>query len=578
MTPVKVAIPVYRGKRKFILDKGRPWSVVEHLILAALSVRSSSALDLAQAGNLPRRLVIEVLIRLMRAGWVELDEGRGGVRFRATAAGVASAARDELPSAPKRMSRWMNFVIDRITGSVYRSREMPFHHSEEIKARALRELIVLVEPRDVPANYGVHDLVDCLFSEDERFVSVDPSGDRLMERYALVTVRGDDIEGLPARAPDELSSVIREAAAKVHGLSAGARQHIYRSDEPVLAGEGSRSPPASMVFGPEDLIVGGPAHKVSFERILKEARRRVVIHSTFVRVDRFNEQLQLMTDAAKAGVRIDILWGEGDRPGQEGKSRAAVKLIRSQLEAAGLEEMIRLHAFTTRSHGKFILADKGDRVVGLVGSCNWFTTDFANFEVSARLRDPAVVSELAYAAAELSRGAHGLWTSLTTSLAQFADEARRAPAPPGPRAMGRLVIGPEHKAYVRDARDHAQRSMIVASHLLAPAARQAVLVPALAAPVPGLLKRCYHELGQLAETPDPGAFGGVEFIQGSRLHAKLLAWDDDNLVITSQNWLSADPSQANPLREIGIFISAPGIATSVTEALAAAAAAERPGR
>lgn len=572
MTTVKVAIPVYRGKRKFILDKGRPWSVVEHLILAALAGKPRTATDLAQAGNLPRRLVIEIVIRLMRAGWVELTDDRHGSSFRATASGQTAARLDELPSAPKRMSRWMNFVIDRITGTIYRSREMPFHHIEEIKLRATRELIVLVEPQDVAPNYGVHDLVDCLFNDDERFVAVDPSGDRLMERYALVTVRGEDVEGLTSRAPAELSRVVTDAAASVRGLSAHARSHVFRPAEPPLLGEGARQPPRSVAFSPEDLVIGGEAHRTVFEQFLLQARRRVVIHSTFIRQDRFNEQLALLTAAAKSGVRIDILWGEGDRPGQEGRTRTAVNLIRTQLQTAGLDEMIRLHAFSTRSHGKFLLADKGDRVLGLVGSCNWFTTDFANFEVSARLRDPLLVGDLAYAAAELSRGAHGLWTDLTTSLARFADEAQRGPVPSGPRAMGRLVIGTEHKAYVRDARDTANRSLIVASHQLAPAAQQAVIVPALAAPAPHLLKRCYYELGQLSVKPgDAVPASGMEFIQASRIHAKLLAWDDDNLVVTSQNWLSADPSLANPLREIGLFVSTPGIAVPVTQALIAAA-------
>ncbi len=45
-----------------------------------------------------------------------------------------------------------------------------------------------------------------------------------------------------------------------------------------------------------------------------------------------------------------------------------------------------------------------------------------------------------------------------------------------------------------------------------------------------------------------------------RLHAKLLAWDDDALAITSQNWLSADPSDNTPLRELGLFINAPRVA------------------
>jgi phosphatidylserine/phosphatidylglycerophosphate/cardiolipin synthase-like enzyme len=568
VTPVKVAIPLFRGKRKFFLDKGRPWSVVEHLILAALAETPRSAAEVAKEGRLPHRLVIEVVIRLMRAGWVELNETSKGSCFRATAAGRKAAGLDELPSAPKRMSRWMNFVIDRISGTIYRSREMPFHHENEIRSRAERELIVVIEPRDIPPNFGVHDLVDCLFADDERFVAVDPAGDRLMERFGLVTVRGAEIDGLPSRAPQELKTAILEAAFSVRALRAGTPNLAFRPSEPTR-GEGIRPPPREVAFGPQDLVIGGDAHQAMFEHMLSHARRRVVIHSTFVRVDRFDEQLDVLAAAAKNGVIIDILWGEGDRVGLEGRTRAAVKLIRQQLQDAGLHEMIRLHAFTTRSHAKFILADKGESVVGLVGSCNWFTTDFSNFEVSARLRDPALVSDLAYVAAELSRGAHGLWTELTTSLARLAEEARLSPQPTGPRVTGRLVLGPEHKGYVRDARDAAQSYLLVASHQLSPAARQAVLVPALAAPAASALTMdAYYELGSLAG-PSADADSKVKFHQVKRMHAKFLAWDHNNLVITSQNWLSADPSAANPLREIGVFISSPGIAEPVVSAVEA---------
>jgi hypothetical protein len=48
-----------------------------------------------------------------------------------------------------------------------------------------------------------------------------------------------------------------------------------------------------------------------------------------------------------------------------------------------------------------------------------------------------------------------------------------------------------------------------------------------------------------------------------RLHAKLLAWDDDSLAITSQNWLSADPADNAALRELGLFINAPKVADQV---------------
>lgn len=45
-----------------------------------------------------------------------------------------------------------------------------------------------------------------------------------------------------------------------------------------------------------------------------------------------------------------------------------------------------------------------------------------------------------------------------------------------------------------------------------------------------------------------------------RLHAKILAWDDDSLAVTSQNWLSADPSDVARLSEIGVFVESNRIA------------------
>ena len=51
----------------------------------------------------------------------------------------------------------------------------------------------------------------------------------------------------------------------------------------------------------------------------------------------------------------------------------------------------------------------------------------------------------------------------------------------------------------------------------------------------------------------------------SKLHAKILAWDDDHVLITSQNWLSADPGESNLRREIGLMVHSKGIATAVID-------------
>ena len=142
MSVVRVAVPVLHGRRRFHFDKGRPWSIVEHILLVALTSNASTAGELARRGNVPQRVVIEALIRLMRAGWVEMIQRRSSVLFQARAEGVVAATSDELPTVPRRLSRNMNFVVDQITGTIYRSRELPFSHKHIVDERAKRERIV----------------------------------------------------------------------------------------------------------------------------------------------------------------------------------------------------------------------------------------------------------------------------------------------------------------------------------------------------------------------------------------------------------------------------------------------------
>jgi cardiolipin synthase A/B len=52
----------------------------------------------------------------------------------------------------------------------------------------------------------------------------------------------------------------------------------------------------------------------------------------------------------------------------------------------------------------------------------------------------------------------------------------------------------------------------------------------------------------------------IEPIFQPKVHAKVLAWDNDFVLISSQNWLSADPGENYPRKEIGVFLRAPGVA------------------
>lgn len=582
MSSVRVAVPLFRGKRRFHLEKGRRWSVAEHIVLASLAERPRSADELAREGRMHRRLALEMLIRLMRAGWIELRPDGGGTVFQASPAGIAAAGRAELPVVARPLSRWMNFVVDRITGSIFRPREMPFLHRNAVQERAEREPIVWLEPRKLEAQFEIQDLVSHLFQEDETFVALDPAGDRLMERFGLVLVRGGNVEGLPERAPVALTIAIREAAARQRSSKAGSPA---TPEAPPAADLGpALLPQRPLTLTADDLIVGGQENEEALRTLLADARQRVIIHSTFVSAAAFARLKPDLIGAAQRGARVDLLWGEGDDARSSGRTRAAVTQLRAELARTGEDELIRLHPFSTRSHAKFAVADRqGKAPVALLGSCNWLSSGMRLIEAAVRLRDAAIVADLLFQAAELSCGRDGHWTELTSELAAYAAQlAKYARADVKPsQPFARLVLAPAHKAFVLQAKAQAEARIVVTSHRLSVAARQAVLIPlgrSVADQVgKGFATRLFYGHEPEAKEPDSAAITAGLDMTGLDLqpqlapsvHAKLLGWDADDVVITSQNWLSADPSDANVRRELGIHLHSPSAAELVSTKLLA---------
>lgn len=85
------------------------------------------------------------------------------------------------------------------------------------------------------------------------------------------------------------------------------------------------------------------------------------------------------------------------------------------------------------------------------------------------MRDPQLVADVLYQLGELSLGADGHWTELTNYFARLAADVQKEDAPLGARAHAHLVLGPQHGAIVRKARDAVEKSLFVTSHRLSAA-------------------------------------------------------------------------------------------------------------
>jgi phosphatidylserine/phosphatidylglycerophosphate/cardiolipin synthase-like enzyme len=402
-----------------------------------------------------------------------------------------------------------------------------------------------------------------LENEDEVILGIDSLPQPLFKGYAVFAVRDGVIDSLPGRARDGLKAAILEAAgvpgstpapAATGALSAAARS----PSKPVRR-------TADALFDHDDLILDGAGHRAALESILGRARQKVFIHSTFVSPDGWNVALPMLLGAASRGVKVQVFWGQADDPKGNSSSRDACEALRAAISNVGRSEEIVVHLFTTGSHAKLLIADDGQGGwSAVVGSCNWLSTDFESFDASLRMRDPAIVGETIGHLASLSVGSDGLWNRTAGDLTMLGRRIASSQRPAGRTTGIRVLLAADHADLVLDARDRSARRMLVVSHRFGIAGKPMTIIPALsAAQTKGVAVGLYYgqPTGRLSGADASGLAiemkrNGVNIrpVHQPRLHAKVLAWDDDALAVTSLNWLSADPSETAIRSEIGLFV------------------------
>ena len=579
MSVVLVAVPVFKYRLKLHLDKGRPWSVVEHVILQALGSRPWTIGELEAESNLPRRVVIESVVRLMRAGWVEFSSSKEAMKFSSTALGLAVAHEAELPHAPRRLVRPVSFAVDCVSGSVFSNRELLLHEDYVVKEREKSEKIVRLNVEPEKMGYDVQQVHRVLLEDDERFVALESLGGPPSQRIALVTVRdGQVVDGLPQIEVTALRAKVIEAAGLAIDPAADAKA-VEQKSSPRLE---QAAPVRQVRFAKTDLILDGERHEATIKDILSTAASRVFIHSTFIRADVVESLFPELSEAVRRGVRIDMLWGQSEDLEEVATSRRAIETLRANPQIAELGDALTIHPFSTGSHAKILIADsrKGGGFLAVVGSCNWLTSPFKSYEASVVLRDPQIVADVVGVLANITHRHSGIWLDVTNELMRLAAQIALLPSPKGSTATASVVIGAHHNRFVLEARDSAKNRIFVTSHRLGPVSESAIIAPLASAASESEIKGSVffgRNTGAvkykarkriIAEAASDGVV--VEVVESPRLHAKILAWDSDSLVITSLNWLSADPMSYVEPAEVGIFLCGAGLADAVVDSFTGA--------
>ena len=569
---IQVAIPVLKGRTTVVVDKGRPWSVVEHLILEALSQKEWTAADLANAANLGRRVVVEALIRLMRAGWVDLSESKAVISFQANPFGRVAAGRSELPQTFERGRRPINFSVDLVDGGVFRNKEWYLYDEHSVRERSRKELFVWIEPKSIGDVWDIDEFYEVLLDYDETLVSAEPSG--YSKRFVVASVSNGIITGLPDRELTNLRARILEAATSIDPKEV-ERRHIFSVSGATFATHAVASPEREIHFDVADLIMDGDAHRKLLKHTFENAQRHIYIHSTFISEDKVLAWVPEITAAVKRGVKIQVFWGQNEDTKYIVSSRTSIENLAKNKDLMSLGDAFMIHPFSTGSHAKLIVADsgKGGSTVAAVGSCNWLSSGFESYEVSILLRDSQIVRDVIRYFLELARKHHGISSEVTTELAKISKILKSATSSAKPNARASVVVGgAQHESYVLRARDDARDRIFVASHRLGPVSVASVLTPLMVSARENKVEADVF-YGRTTGAVwgnrqdlivDEAAVGGVsvKLIETPRLHAKILAWDNDSVFITSLNWLSAASGDAS-LKEIGIYIESKEAAQTV---------------
>lgn len=575
---IRVAVPVKVARLRVWVDKGRHWSGVDRLVLWALATKPSTASDLAKSACIPARLVTEIVLRMMRFGWIELAAASTGASFRATEAGrEVVEAFETLPPVTQRVSRRVSFAMEPFKWAAYGLRDLKPYREKDIEAfqreHDVRRLVIDGGWERL-SSLELYAATDQVLDDDEELSSIDYSASNTLDQFALFTVIGEAIKGLPPDPAPQLVEAVLSAAKRSRSAKSIAIKPPRRSTGPATH---NIARPAQIAL--EDIVLSGKDHRDRLIEVLRQARSRFILHSTFLREDVFGELQGEFGKAAKRGVKIDVFWGaDGSEKDREANLDAAIAINQRITADPDLRGRARVHLHTTRSHSKLLIADAAGRAPGefvaIVGSCNWLYSGFNRVEASVVLRHPRAVALVAEEFAEL---VFDMATSsqVASDLTSLARTLRTIPSTEGDTEV-RIVRGDDHASLMRTARETAEKSIMVGGDRLGLAAEARTIIPMMAAAsrsVEGLI--CYSKASgpvTRKDAKDLAALAGsagvrLSQIDGHELHGKFLLWDDDHVVITSLNWSSADTRSDTPQGEIGLYVRSEGLARDVRSRL-----------
>lgn len=349
-------------------------------------------------------------------------------------------------------------------------------------------------------------------------------------------------------------------------------------------------------------VYGGEQHKKYLLELINNAKTYLIIHSTFISKRAFyDKSTQTWTEVAielknalKRNITVTILFGK-DKPDPDdlldevndknlNKTLSEISEVENLLEKFNQEcidenifNIIQLNDHKkTGSHVKYIICDHIDYgPVVMTGSCNYFFSNFDRFEASVILMDANITHDFLMISSILCIAKDLHSNDLREYFLSLAEETmvdvKIATVSNGDYLNVAIVYKNQHYSLIDKAKVNASNKIMILSDKLSHVPMNPIF-EAIKNNTNSQKTVYFSNKSQFYKHDDEMALRKIlkspnykinlqlyssKINPRSKSHAKVLTWDENDLVITSLNWLSASASVATSsdiYHEIGIYI------------------------
>lgn len=570
---MKIYIPAWHYRARAIVQRTWGWSPIEEMILLAFDQDPGTIADVATRLSVPHQIVRSTVSRLMQFGLIELRVSPIPVLATSTTGHEFIRTGRALPERTTEREMGISLVLEKVGHSVFRRKDVTIvpTHGFDHEGRAVAFPVGELPETDETMAQRVSHFVSETLRPGEWLRGVRTTSSVMEKKFLEIDLDAFKAGEFPEGASTDLIAAMTET---------------LRTAVLPRASKAESSEPISMetTFAFDQLVVGSLQHLERFERIVGQAAADVFVLSTFVlsqsdeRGKEHRERIyRALEDAFQRGVRCHLFFGTSlEKP----KHAQAMEELHKRLSVArNSRGFLLIHRDSVESHAKFLAADDGrGGAVVLIGSCNWLSSPFSAVEVSAELREPMSVAS----GLDLLRRITVSLASASRSveILQFlSSEARRtrpslsASSDKTPSQTAHLTVlhAQDHERLLRNAAHKATQKFVCITNKMGSTVVPGLLNPAEVAG--GRLddvRVYYSRQSGTTKRKHMAAHrkrleGVVEVIpvREPQVHAKFLAWDDDDVAISTMNWGSQSGSDTNPLDEIGLHIRGAGIATEL---------------